>query len=373
MNISILPTLDKKYILDRITQEQIMERYLGISVVFDELVVAPSIIRKDNSPTCGFKYNMHGRLRFKDFGPGGFWGDCFDVVAKALNIDSNNSKSFQLILHTIAKDFRIHKYVDNNEVINYNKITNPFFSKPKKKDKLIFHIAPRPFNYHDDSYWNRFNVNRKLLTLGKVYAAQQISLSRIGTYPTQIYTYNPKDPAYCYYDGKDEDGIDKWKIYYPLRNKNEQRFHSNNSFTQGKHMITCGRVGVITKSLKDILSFRSFGLQAIAPPAESVLLSEDDYWFMKTKFDFLISCMDYDRAGMLMSKKLWKTYRIQPMMFTNKYFGAPVDYGIKDFAEHVDVKGVNDTQKLLDKIAAKHLKDFRKLDKYYYKSLRNIL
>ena len=62
MKFGIYPVLNKTYILERISQEQIMEYYLGISVKLDILLKSP--LRKDENPTCSFYYNQHGRLRF---------------------------------------------------------------------------------------------------------------------------------------------------------------------------------------------------------------------------------------------------------------------------------------------------------------------
>jgi len=374
MKLGILPELTKDYIFQRISQEDVMEKYLQIPVVLHKLLLAPSIIRSnDNSPTCSFYYTEQGRLRFRDLS-GAFWGDCFDVVALALQVDSKQSRAFQLILHTIAKDFRLHKYVDEAEVRAYASNTRTFFNKKKARTKLLIKVVPRAYNYHDKSYWDKFNVNEALLRAGNVYFAQEIHMVKEGGYPRQIYSYNPKDPAYCYYGGKDLLGNDNWKIYYPLRKKgniDNPRFHANSSFLQGKHLVTCGRVGIITKAYKDVLSFRSFGLQAVAPFSESVLLSKKNYWFMKTKFDFLVSCMDYDRTGITMAIKLYKKYRIPPVMFTNGTRGT-INYGVKDFAEHVDVKGVPATNTLLHSLFDKHEHDFQELDAYTYESLKFI-
>lgn len=372
MELGILPDLTKTYILERISQEEIMEKYLGIPVVFDKLVLAPPIIRNnDESPTCSFYYNNQGRLRFRDFS-GAFWGDCFDVVALHLRVDSKGSRAFQLILHTIAKDFRIHKYKDYNEVQKYDQITRDFFKKKKAKKRVVFNITFRQWNYHDASYWKKFNIDSKLLEIGYVFPAENI-YRLIDGYPDRTYKYDPKDPAYCYWGGKDINGVDLWKIYYPKRKRNggRPRFHSNSSFLQGKHLITGGRIGIITKSYKDVLAFRSFGLEAVAPSAESVLISKDDYHYMKSHFDILISCMDYDKAGIRMMKKMWKAYRIQPMMFTNGT-NDTFDYGVKDFAEHVEHKGVKKTSQLLLSIFDKYKYDLYELDTYFYKKLKFI-
>lgn len=347
MDFGIYPILTKDYILERIGQEQIMEFYLGISVKVDTLIKSP--LRKDDNPTCSFYYNQHGRLRFRDFS-GHFWGDCFDVVAYVLNVNSKDKKAFQLILHTIAKDFKIHKYANTKEIQKYDKITKDFFSAKKAKAKLIIKIIPREYNYHDDNYWMQFNVNRNLLVHGKVYAAEEIYFSKDGYTFTKVYNYSRKDPAYCYFGGKGTFEIDDWKVYYPFRRKQgEQRFHSNSSFIQGKHLIKGGKIGVITKAYKDVLSFRSFGIQAIAPPAESVLLSKSDYDFMKSKFNILISCMDYDYAGIRMAQQLKYIYGIQPYMFTNGRFNT-INYGSKDFAEYVNNNGIEKTKLLIKQL-----------------------
>lgn len=371
MQLGIYPKLTKKYILDRINQEQIMEKYLGVPVVFNKLIIAPNIIRNnDNNPTCAFYYNENGKLRFRDLS-GAFWGDCFDVVAKAINVDSKGAKEFQLILHTIAKDFRIHKYQDIKEVNNYNNITSTFFKKKKTKLKTIIKIIPRTWNYHDLGYWKKFNISQDLLNIGKVYPAEEIWISKNHLDYTKVYRYSTKDPAYCYFGGKDVNSIDNWKIYYPYRKKygDKPRFHSNSSFLQGKHLFTPSRIGIITKSYKDVLSFRSFGLQAVAPSAESVLLEKEDYLFIKRNVDFIISCMDYDYAGIKMANQLYKAYKITPIMFTNGRFNTK-NYFAKDFAEYVDNNGKEKTLQLLKQLYNNHLDEFHKLDLYYYNSLK---
>lgn len=354
MNYGILPKLTKDYIFTYLTQESIMEKYLNLNVNTNTFYNIPSFIRNnDENPSGRYYYNENGKLRFKDFG-GTFNGDCFDVVGKAIGVNCNSKKEFIFILHTIAKDFRIHKYVNSEEVNNYTINVNSFFEKRKKKrkTKAIFKIIPRTFNYHDFDYWKKFNINEKLLHLGKVYPAEHIYIFKNNEWNI-IYRYSRQDPAYCYYGGKDDNKIDNWKIYYPYRKKGEIRFHSNSSFLQGKHLITCDRVGIITKAYKDVLSFKSFGLQAVAPSAESVLLTKEDYWFMKTKFDYLISCMDYDAQGIRMMKKLWKHYRITPFMFTDGRNNT-YDYKAKDFAEYVNNFGNTNTIDLLTTIFNKH-------------------
>jgi hypothetical protein len=347
-----------------------MEFYLNVSVQTHTNICCPPIIRaNDTNPSFSFYYNQNGRLRGYDFG-GDFDGDCFDVVARHLQVNSKNSKAFQLIIHTIAKDFRIHKYKDVKEVKKYEVITKNFFDKKKASKIYTYTIIPRKFNYHDAGYWRKFNISEQLLAYGQVYFAQEIYIT--ADFNTrQVYRYSTKDPAYCYYGGKNAVGTDLWKIYYPLRSKPQKkgdptRFNSNSSFVQGKQIITGGRVGGIMKAYKDVLALRSFGIQSIAPSAESKLLSPDDIHFMKSHFDFLFSNMDYDKAGIRMMQKLWKHYRIQPIMFDN-------NYDVKDFAEYVEHKGVDATKALIDSIFDRYKFDMYNFDLALFNNLKHFL
>jgi len=372
MNFGIYPELTKKYILEKISQEAIMERYLGITVTFGDLVKNPK--RIDNNPTCSFYYTSSNKLKFRDLS-GYFWGDCFDVCAKEIGVDSGSKRGFMFVLHTIAKDFRIHKYEDYKEVIIYDKKTNIYFNEKKEKIKTAFYIVYRPYNNYDINYWSTYNVNINLLKAGKVYVAKEIYISKNGQDFSLLYTYKTKDPAYCYYGGKTKGSID-WKIYYPFRSKG-LRFHTNSSFLQGRELITCGRVCVITKSYKDVLSLRSFGIQAVAPTTETTLLTKDDFMWLKFLFDYIVSCMDYgttntiDRTGRHMAWLLRKEYRIDPIMLTNGQFDTE-DFGAKDFTDYVENNSALEAVDLLTKVHKPYLEDFNSLDKYYYKQLKYI-
>ena len=369
MHYGIYPKLTKTYILERISQEQIMEKYLGIPLDFDNQFCSP--LRIDHNPTCGLYYNVHGRLRMRDLS-GHFWGDCFDLVAFRLKLNSNNKRHFQVILHTIAKDFRIHKYTDSNEVANYDKLFEAFTATRKKKYPTIIKITPRKINGYDKLYWGNINVNEKLLNYGRVYFAQEIYISKNNLPFIKVYSYTVKDPAYCYYGGKFENGVDQWKIYFPYRKKiGENGFLSNSSFLQGRHLITCGRFGGITKSYKDVLSFLSLGVQSVAPTGESTPITPEEYWFMRTKFDYLFSCMDYDRAGMRMAQFLRKTYRIEPIMFTNGLYGSK-DFGAKVLTDNMTIVGIDNTKAIVHGVYEQYVQDFIDLDKYYYNALKHI-
>ena len=86
-------------LLNEITEEDIMEKYLGIPVNESTLTANSfcSPLRIDDSPTCNYWYNHVGKLRFKDWS-GHFHGDCFDVVAYKLGVNSRNKRAFHKCL-----------------------------------------------------------------------------------------------------------------------------------------------------------------------------------------------------------------------------------------------------------------------------------
>ena len=112
--------LTKQTILDKISQISIFSTYLNLSnniiqhcIDTGELICSP--IREDIHPTCGFKYDNKGKLKFRDFS-GFFWGDAFDVVAYIMSNIYNreynirNKEDFIKVLRHITFTFTISKY-----------------------------------------------------------------------------------------------------------------------------------------------------------------------------------------------------------------------------------------------------------------------
>ena len=131
----ILPSLNKNYILNNISQEEIFSKFMNISINdihwclqnTSNLIKSP--LRIDNNPTMGFTY-AGSKLRCKDFN-GHFWGDCFDLVAFIYNLDTKQT-DFITILEIIAKEFKLHKYKDSQEKSSIN--SNLKFLKQYKKE-----------------------------------------------------------------------------------------------------------------------------------------------------------------------------------------------------------------------------------------------
>lgn len=370
----ILPTLTKDYILIKITQEQIFERYFQIKIQTGELIKSP-VRTDDDSPSFSFHYSSNGKLRGRDWA-GYFWGDCFDAVAFVLGINANDKKSFAVILDRIARDFRLHKYEDSNSITTG--ITIDVREAVKIKEKTIIQFQPRDWNRIDADFWFAGNINKVTLEEGKVYPCQYIWCNN-----NLVYTCVPKDPAYAYYWGPND-----IKIYFPFRK--DFRFMSNTSIIQGLNILKPARIGVITKSYKDVLSLRTFGISAIAPTSETVPITKVQWNDVKDNCDHWVTLMDFDRQGILMAIKLRKLYGLNPLFFTqykplNKklkdgklglYIGAKLGRNydsyptVKDFFDYVKAYGKEEATKLVLKVKESCEEEFNKIDDAINNELR---
>lgn len=368
MSFGILPRLTKDYILSKITQEQIFEYYLNIPVTIGTLIKVPRILRIDNNPTASFYYNINGKLRFRDLG-GGFWGDCFDLVAHLMQVDATKKQDFIKVLERIAKDFKIHAY--ENGVFK----SLPFeltSNVTKTRTKKLIEVKPRDFNDRDAKFWLQGNIRRKNLDKYYVKACEYIWLNN-----ELVYTNNPYDPAYVYYFGTDKQGIKDFRIYFPFRK--DFRFMSNCSPLQGLKQLEPDYIGIITKSYKDVISLNSFNIQSVAPSSESVLLSKDDWYKLKYTCSHWFSLMDYDIAGIKMMYKLRKAYNIQPLYFSNAnifksndkarsivkkglIFKDKSNFGVKDFFEFVEKVGVDKVKEVLIQTKEMYIEQLEEID-----------
>jgi hypothetical protein len=355
-----------KYILERVTQEEIMEYYLKFPVN-NETLSANSLLspfRKDNNPTCNYYYieDKFGKikLKFRDWN-GAFNGDVFDVAATVLKINITSSQGFMLLLHNIAKDFKIHKYANGEERKKFDLLITEYHKNISIK---TFTVIPRKWNNYDKQFWyDKFGIGVDLLRLGKVIPVSELYIEGENN-SSKIYKYFAKDPAYAYYGGE-KNGIKLWKIYFPFRKKGERRFMTNYNFIQGLHLFQPAKVGIITKSLKDVLCYKRFGIQAIAVPSETYLMTKDEIFNIKSKVDILLTNFDYDKAGILLANKYKRVHGILPLMFTKGKYNQ-LDFGVKDFSEYIETYKDEKTKLLISSIINKYKKELDYIDLLNY-------
>lgn len=364
--------LTKEYIFTHVSQELIFSKYFNLSVNIinhcietGDLILSP--IREDKHPTCGFKYDNRGKLKFRDFA-GFFWGDCFDAAALIINhiynlkLDVSNKKDFIQVLRHITitfKDIFQQKEQDPNLNENIKKALANI-----KKEKPLIDLVTRQWNKKDVEYWSQFGINIQFLNVNFVYPIDQYYIN-IKINPEPKYYYSEEDPCYAYYLGKDKNGINNIKLYFPKRNKSQNRFITNCNHLEGILSLNSENYDfiVITKSTKDRLSISNtimnmksslYGqsnvkIGVINIPHETYNLRQFEFDWLVSKLKdngVIVSLMDNDRTGKLEAIKLYKIYSIIPIII-------PKETSCKDFAEFYFKFGKNHVYKTINDIINK--------------------
>lgn len=346
--------LTKQYVLDKVSQITIFSTYLNLSnsiiqncIDTGELICSP--IRDDHHPTCGFKYDNKGKLKFKDFS-GFFWGDCFDIVAYVMtsmykkSYDVSNKQDFIKILRHITFTFKDIFYGGEKDINLINDININIEAIKHRKQNI--ELVVREWNKADEEYWNQFGISLRFLNINLIYPIDQYYINR-EVNPNPKYYYNSNDPCYGYCLGKDRNGIYSIKIYFPFREKGTTRFITNCNHLEGIYNLNSNNydIIVITKSTKDRLSIGNtllniatlYGEDSIGNigiiniPHETYRLRQNEYdWLSKKLSDTgkLVSLMDNDNTGKAEANWLRHNYNILPIIIPKKYKA-------KDFAEFV--------------------------------------
>lgn len=359
--------LTKDFILSKVDQITIFSTYFNLPIETiqycidtGEFIVSP--IRTDLHPTCGFRYNNRGKLKFKDFA-GYFWGDCFDAAAYIIsniqgneNLDISNKDDFIKVLRHITLTFKDIFYGEKRDPLIINNI-NKTISKIKK-EKQIIELVIRNWNIDDEEYWKQFNVNLQTLNINFIYPIEQFYINRKSN-PEPKYYYSEKDPCYGYILGKDKHGIYNIKLYFPKRNKSTTRFITNCNHLEGIYQLDKDDYDIIilTKSTKDRVSIIS-SLKMLSPlygelninqigviniPHETYKLRTNEYSWLRNKLSekgIIVSLMDNDRTGKIEANYLRKEFNILPLII-------PKHYQAKDFSELFKYNSKKDINNLI--------------------------
>lgn len=327
MDIKLEPAnVTKEVILKYVSEETLMEHYLGIPV---KRGLFRSPLRQDNNPTCGFLRDKLGRLVFKDFN-GSFYGDAFEVVRQIYRV------SFIDALQIIANDFgiiEIPEFTKHPRRIEYS--NKPF----KDSGKSVIQITVKLFSKEELKWWKQYNITKQILNHFRVYSCKYVFVN--GNFISES---SKTDMIFAYY--KDTvDNYDYFRIYFPNRRK--FRFLSNwtSNMIQGSRQLPeDGNIVVITKSLKDVMTLYSFGISAIAPNSETLFLSDHQLDNLKVRYNHIVVLYDQDRAGKYNMAKI----RHQHPELT--YLVIPEELKAKDISDYCKRYGKDATKELINKV-----------------------
>jgi len=359
INLDGYPPLSKKYILTHVTQEQIFEKFTGLTVIPNYQYKSP--FRQDNTPGCNYYYSSDGVLRFNDWA-GYFHGDCFDAVAFRISVDANTKEGFKRVLDHIAQEFRLWKYADETEFkrMLYNRLVQNVVKLDKEID---IKVVQRDWIKRDAEFWSKIFATKGYLNYFTVYPVREVYLNNNVRYIFR----NDWDLAYCYDFGKG-----RKRIYFPFRKK--YRFLGNTNILQGIDKYEVNRVGLITKSYKDVIAVKIvchnyFPISSVAPTNEKYKLTKDDYRTLKGKTDFLFSLYDWakgtgiDKMSIRTAIQMRRNYNVTPLFFTNGRFKT-VNYKAKDFSEFLEINKMDKTRFVVERV-------YEHFEKTYFEPYEN--
>jgi hypothetical protein len=292
------------WIFDRITQEEVYVHYLGFCALNKKFT---SPLRNDAKADCSFFWRENV-LFFKDFAQNKVY-TCIGIVMIIKSI------SFWDALDEVYNSFI------------GNKPTTFFINKKiERKDKEYKDIQTKIqlFTNVDKEYLKSFGLTSDLCKEYKVF-----SISHYWINGDLKYTYN----TYIgyYFNGK-------WKLYH--YKSSNFRFVGNTSHSdlQGYDQLDwTGEVCIITKSMKDVILYRRFGINAVAPHSEALSVWKDKIPVLQKRFAKVIINFDNDNAGIRATNEVLKEFELD-------VFYLPEE---KDISDYYKKFGFNQTKQLL--------------------------
>jgi hypothetical protein len=318
-------------LLRRVTQQEVFEHYLGVSVSLGKTFRNP--LRRDSNPGCYF-YMRGGKLFMRDWA----WGippvDCVGLVMHHYGL------SYREAIRKISIDLEVG-IRDELPVHIMDVIQGP---GPGKAD---IGITAQDMPQSQKDWLMSFGISQQTCKAFRIYSPRHVWLGG-----KIIYTWNKDDPALAYYFGKKTGtGQQKWKIYWPnRRGTGMPRFICNTNRLNGWIQIPQqGQLLIITKSMKDVCVLHELGIPAVSMQGESIMPYDYIISELDSRFDHIISLYDFDPAGVRMAQKLRKTYGIQPVFLTNGRFGT-TDMQAKDVSDLWKNKGSEATLKFINEL-----------------------
>lgn len=321
-DFEIEPTLNKEYLLSKYSEETYMAHYTGLPIK-KGLFLSP--LREDHKPSVAFYKNNNGVLLYKDFGD----GTCVTFIGFVMKLFAVN---YHQAVRLIAEDFGLVRAKTRVPIKKIKEVKQKYEeSKP-----AIINVEVQELLDRDLEWWEQFNVSRELLEKYHVYSCKHVFLNG------KIFAeYTDRNPIYGYYFGK-KNNAELWKIYMPKRTEWKWICNTNNDVVQGyRELPPRGKICVITKSLKDVLCLKSFGISAIAPNSEHLFISDEMLENLKKRFKKIVILYDNDHTGM---RRTVEIRRQHPELL---YTLIPKCTGCKDLSDYVKKHGADKARKMI--------------------------
>lgn len=174
----------------------------------------------------------------------------------------------------------------------------------KERVKKKIKIRSQPFDNVDLLYWNEYGITLDILNM---YFVKRVSYYLIENGSNTVIRPRHRTYAYCIRD--------EIKLYCP----NPKDFISTSVYPEGYEQLDeKGDLVVITKSYKDVMFFRTMGINAIAAHCEGKMLEAHIIEELKQRFKKVIVFCDNDKAGKTLGLKYNKEHKL-PFVWLDDY------------------------------------------------------
>lgn len=327
--VSLRPKITKDFILSKINQESIMQHYTGQNVNSRKLFT--SVLRSDNHVTVSYYKSKSGILYMHDFATNDNL-DCWNVVMKLY------SCNYYEALNIIAKEFGL---IEGEKSVPTFKI----IPEIKETESAKIQVTIKDYTKEELEWWKQFGISKKTLKKYFIYSLQNVFLNG-----ELRFISSNQCPIYGYYFGKDKNGEEKWKIYFPFNKEKGIRFINNlpKKILQGYHQLPkTGDLLVITKSMKDCAAMYEFGIAAVSTPSESTFVLDKQLEEFKRRFKHILVIFDHDKTGL---HSMWSIRKQHPEL---NYFWMPY-YLSKDFTDSIKLVGVDNMKEYINQFMSNY-------------------
>jgi hypothetical protein len=264
-------------------QEEVFWKYLEGEKPIGPAFSSP--YREDRRPSCRLFYGGDGVLKFQDFSLG-LTKDCVGLVMWRYGLSAGKACE-KIYLEVFA----------GREVS-----TSPRDITPKRRYTSVIEASYMDFDKAGLRYWESLGITREILANYKVSQCKMVHVNG-----QRVYFYTVGMPVFCYDFG------DSCKIYMPY--SPTTRFLTNSACLQGLEQLSFSGPLFVTKSLKDVMCLRSFGIDAVAPQSETTMPNLDS---LVKLYDKVFVMYDYDYAGVRGMNRIKKAYGAKPVYFARQ-------------------------------------------------------
>ena len=306
--------------LNQIPREWIFEFYLNLTEkLTGQDIKIRSVFTNEKTASFCIYCNKLGNYTFKDFSSSKS-GDAIEFVMLYYNLESRG-----IAVRKIMNDY--------SDYISKNNITPREFKLESRYEVTDYEI--RHWNNLDQDFWMSYKIGSKMLSQHNVQPLQYFILSKTDNDGIVKELRFENNYTYGYFKN---DGT-LYKIYQP-KNK-VSKFIKVFDYIQGSEQVTFeSKYLILTKSLKDIMSFKTFGInnvEVIAPDSENTVISENIMKKYINKYTKIIVLFDNDEPGIEASKAYQKRYGFD-------YLILPFE---KDISDTVKARGIEETRNIV--------------------------